>query len=226
VPFAPHRHDTTVTATHPATHDPLNRDLTRSTEAQRGFGHCREHAFRSTRINHDRRIRRSACQLPFERCDDPSALAGASVLGGEHERDPHRAEHVEVKELRGLPCAVKQGRCDTARGQRVTQLGKRCEPDSAGDHPGFGRRIDERERTSERTEARDRIALPGCVDQSGRYADALVEKRNSDRSPRAVSQNFEDRERAPEERIVTGHRLHHHELTGPSGRGDFRCGER
>ena len=83
----------------------------------------------------------------------PSSVVSTSV-------DAQVAEAVEVEQLRRAARAVEQRRRDAARAQRLGQRGERREADAAGDHPGFGRRIDERERPAERAEAGDALS-PG-----------------------------------------------------------------
>ena len=71
---AAHWHYTTVAATHPTSHDALNRDLTRTIEAQSRFRDSGKHPFGSTGVNHDRCSGASGRELSFERRDNVVAF--------------------------------------------------------------------------------------------------------------------------------------------------------
>src|SRR5690349_4689998 len=154
--LAPHRHYTTVAATHPTSHDALNRHLTWTAEVQSRFRHGSEQSFKWR--------------------DNSPAFTRAAIFGRQHQVDAHCPEHVEVKELGRLTSAVKERGGHAAGGQRFAERSKRREAHAASHHPGFGGRVYEREGSAERTETGDRVAFSGTVDQSGGRADALVEQ--------------------------------------------------
>src|SRR5204862_4310078 len=102
------------------------------------------------------------------------------------------------------------------------------EPDAAGDHPAFGRRIDGFERTAERPERRQARARLDTRQDRRADARALVEDGHAERRAFGVAEDFENRERGAQQRrrAGAGRRPDHDELSGTRARGDLGCGER
>src|SRR6185436_13577446 len=110
---------------------------------------------------------------------DASAFAPAAVFGGQHELDAEALKPIEIKELRLPPRPIEKRRAYAMTPQRFAKRGERGEPDAAGDHPRFRRRIDDRERSPERAEAVDALPVARVVEEARRDADAFVEQRDS-----------------------------------------------
>ena len=151
----------------------------------------------------------------------PSSVVRTSV-------DAEVAEEIEIEELRRRCARRRTASSATPRARSASaSVGKRRQPDAAGDHPGLGRRLDQRERTAERTEAGDALARPrarrpGSVDAPMR----LFRSEMPVGAPRRVAQDFEHRERPAQQRIVAARRLDHHELARRRRRGNRRRRQR
>ena len=140
--------------------------MMRSTDTWHGrpwrHGHRRrrgQHAFGAAGVDHDRRVRRTGGQSPFERRHDAAAFAGAAVFGGQHEIDVEVAKQVQAEQFLAATRAVEQRQSDAARAERCGKRGKRRQADAAGHHPGLGRRVDGRKRPAKRSEHGHALAV-------------------------------------------------------------------
>src|SRR5262249_51806248 len=90
----------------------------------------------------------------------------------------------------------------------------------AGDHPRVDRRFDDRERTAERTEDRDRIARTRVVQETRRRPDAFAQNAEARRGARLIAEDLEHRKRTTQERGESRKGLYHHDLPGRGGGGN------
>ena len=109
--------------------------------------------------------------------DDAAGLAGAAVFGRQHQLDVELAKEIQAEEFLRPTRAVKQCRLHTASVKRFGQHGEGRKTDAAGDHPGFRRRIDKRERAAERAEDGHPLSGLSGVNVRRGDADAFVQQR-------------------------------------------------
>src|SRR5437899_10215136 len=79
--LVPHRHDASVAAAEPAAHQPLDGHLARLLISHGDVRRRTKHAFRTARVNHQRRLPSARGERALERIDHASAFAGAAVFG-------------------------------------------------------------------------------------------------------------------------------------------------
>ena len=154
---------------------------------------------------------------------DEALGAAAAVFGRRHGADAEALERLDVVELARAARAVEERRrcaaarralrraSGTARGRRRPRPST---PACGGSTGSNGRPSGPRHAT--------RAAGFGVVEQPRADADALVEEREPGRMPVRVAEDFEDRERPPQQRIGASRGLDHHELAGPREPGDLR----
>src|SRR5881396_1955977 len=87
-------------------------------------------------------------------------IAGASVFGGEHERDAALAKEIEREELGARSRAVEQRGFDTSCDERLGEDGERGEPDASCNQTRFtfSACVDHRPGEAKRSEAGDALA--------------------------------------------------------------------
>ena len=159
-------------------------------------------------------------QRAFERNGHAAALAARSVFGAQHQRDAALLEVVQIEQVGVASPAVEEREPHTAPGQPLGDRPERGQADTAGDHPDIGGRVRQRESTPQRTETLDALSGFGVEDLRGRHPDALAENRDADGAV-AVPENLEHRKRPAQQRVDAAIGLHHHELPGLGGAGNF-----
>jgi hypothetical protein len=219
------QHHAAVAAAEAAAHHLLERDVARASVGARDLRAGLHHRRRTADVQ-----LHGVAERPFlERCleghGDATADAPAAVFGGEDDGDVHRLEQLDAVQFPGASGAVVERRRRLPCLQRGRQRDERRQADAAGDHPRLRRRIDRLERPAERAEERQLHAGLDARQQRRAGADSLVENRDARRPAAGVAEDLEDRERTPEQRILSARRLDHHELTRPRACGNLRRGE-
>ena len=152
--FAAHRDDAAVAAAEAAAHDALDRDLTGPAVFHgdaRGRG---EHPFGPQAYIMTGASSRLRRQTAIERRDDAARLAaGCRLRSSGPARRPGRGRNRGRRARCRTPRPVEQRGFHVARAQRLRQRCERRQADAAGDHPRFGRQVDDGERAPERAEA-------------------------------------------------------------------------
>ena len=127
--FAAHGDHAAVATAEPTAHHAFERYMA---DAREPHGHPRDrghHPLGAARVHGGRRP--AFGEMPLERRGDAAVFAGASVFGGEHERDAALAKEIEREELGARSRAVEQRGFDTSCDERLGENGERGEPRSA-----------------------------------------------------------------------------------------------